>query len=511
LLKASGLTITVGGRVLVDGLSFTLQDGDRMAVIGEEGDGKSTLLRCLAGVCPYAGCQGQVVADGRIGYMPQVIAPADEAQTARGYIRTLGADDAPSPALYRYLAQLGLGEDLLDRPLAVMSGGEKIKTHLLGLLLTDCDILLLDEPTNDLDLTALVWLESFLLGCRQPVMYVSHDEVLLARTANRIMHIEQRQRKTVPVCTLAAEGYDRYVADRLHMIDRTNGIADKQLDQQRRKQDKLDQLTQKVAYRQATITRADPAGGRLLKKKMKTLKVQQRHLDAAVTAARIEPEEGIGMRFDAPPWPAGKPVVRLSIPVLQAGGRTLARDVALTMTGPVHAVIIGSNGVGKTTLLNQLRAALAARGLRVGYMPQDYRSLWEEGQASPIYFLRSSGRRDELTAIRSLLGSLNFTAAEMTGPIAALSGGSQAKLILARLILERDEMLVLDEPTRNMSPLSNPIIRQALAGFPGPLVAVSHDRRFITELADVIYQLTPYGLVSREKDEIDGKQGCFTI
>lgn len=148
-------------------------------------------------------------------------------------------------------------------------------------------------------------------------------------------------------------------------------------------------------------------------------------------------------------------MVDLHLKPLRAGERVLSRSVRLHITGPQKVCIVGANGAGKTTLLRAVIQDLAARGIKYGYMPQDYTEHMDP-QQSAVEFLSRSGTREELTTIRTYLGSLNFTAQEMDHAVAELSGGQRAKLYFAKMILDRAEVLVLDEPTRNLSPLSGP-------------------------------------------------------
>lgn len=167
--------------------------------------------------------------------------------------------------------------------------------------------------------------------------------------------------------------------------------------------------------------------------------------------------------------------------------------MSLQIAGSQKVCIVGANGAGKTTLLREVLREVAARGLNYGYMPQDYTEHMDP-QQNAVEFLTRSGTKEELTTIRTYLGSMNFTAEEMYHPLTELSGGQRAKLYFAKMILERAEVLVLDEPTRNLSPLSGPEIRAALKEFGGCIIAVSHDRKFISEVFQEVLQLDGEGL-----------------
>jgi len=209
-----------------------------------------------------------------------------------------------------------------------------------------------------------------------------------------------------------------------------------------------------------------------------------------------EQEAPILIRFhDLPRLPAGKTVLDCVLPELRCGERVLARNVALRVRGPEKVGLTGKNGAGKTTLLRAVHEMLRARDdLRVFYMPQDYEELLDL-DTPPLDYLVPSGEREALTTARTYLGSLRYTAEEMFRPARELSGGQKAKLLLLKLSLSETNVLLLDEPTRNFSPLSGPEIRALLRGFPGAIISVSHDRRYLAEVCDTVYRLTEDGLV----------------
>ena len=213
-LKNICISLANSGRELVRDFSFTLMPGDKAAVIGEEGNGKSTLLRYISDpeyVERYCHCSGKITCRAIIGYLPQMTEDRHMSMSIEDFL----CEDTgwANPAV---LSRLGLDPDLASssRTLSTLSGGERVKLHLAKLLMGEPDILLLDEPTNDLDLDALEWLENFISSTNLPAMYISHDETLIEKTANVIIHIEQLIRKTQPRITVSRCDYRSYLLQR---------------------------------------------------------------------------------------------------------------------------------------------------------------------------------------------------------------------------------------------------------------------------------------------------------
>ena len=491
--------------VLMEGLTFTLAPGDRAALIGEEGNGKSTVLKLLYDptlVEPYAEWAGEIVDRGlHKGYLAQELAPDELALPVWEFCQRAPAfGDADPKALDRAARQVGLeaGTFWDGRAMSTLSGGERVKLRLALLLLDGPDLLLLDEPSNDLDLQTLGWLEGFLLSCQVPVLYISHDETLLERTANVVIHLERLRRRTLPRCTVARMGYGEYVERRAAGFAHQEQVARKERAEYDAQMEKYRQIRNKVDHQQATITRQDPHGGRLLKKKMHAVLSMGRRFEREKEdmTALPEWEEAILTAFDAgrSAFPAGKTALRLDVPELRAGEQVLARNVRLWVDGPERIGIVGPNGVGKSTLLKLVADELLPRkDLRAVYMPQDYGDLLL-GDRTPVEVLAPSGHREDVTRARTLLGNMKYKAEEMEHPAAGLSGGQRAKLLFLSMVLNGANVLVLDEPTRNFSPLSAPVIRRVLADFPGVIISVSHDRLYLDEVCTRVLELEPDGL-----------------
>lgn len=506
MLQIRNLTITHKKdlRNLIEDFSFVLRPGDKTVLIGEEGNGKSTLLKLIHEeqlVEEYVTWSGEIIRNGvRTGYLAQEM--GQEAQNCQVYEYF-----AENPLFYDWtpkeLADLGrnFGFSLeffySDQQVATLSGGEKVKLQLARILMERPDVLLLDEPSNDIDLETLEWMEDFICQTSLPVLYISHDEYLMERTANSVIHLEQTMRKTKPRWTVARVPYRTYMEERGHSLQRLEEQARSEKREYEKQQEKFRRIQQSVEYKQATITRQNPSGGRLLKKKMHAVKAQERRFEKQWEERTEVPdtEDAIYLRLGRQiPMPKGKEVLDYELDQLTADGKLLAEKIHLRIRGPEKVCIIGKNGVGKTTLLKKIAQELLSRkDLHAAYMPQNYGDLLP-GEKTPLDFLQTKGDKEELTRIRTWLGSMKFTAEEMEHPIRELSGGQKAKLFFMKMSLEESDVLILDEPTRNFSPMSNPVIRRILADYQGAILCVSHDRKFIEEVCTEVYELTRDGL-----------------
>lgn len=496
MFEVNNLDIKVEDRYLVKDLSFVLNKGDKLAIIGEEGNGKSTLLKSLLGNCCYADIEGNINFKGnRVGYLEQIISKENLQKKVADFLFLNEFDYYEKVNdFYRYLNRINLDDEVLNRTINTLSGGEKVKVSILKILLDDPDILFLDEPTNDLDIETLEWLENFINTIDKPIIYVSHDEVLLSNTANMILHLEQIRKKSDARCTLLKTDYNSYVESRLRGIDKQTQIAKKEKRDFKKHQEKLNRVMQKVEYQQNTISRSDPHGAQLLKKKMHSLKSQERKLDNSVLVEMPDVEEAINFFFEGVEIPKTKRILSLVLKELKVQDKVLSRNINLDIIGNTHLCIIGKNGVGKSTLIKLIYNELKDReDLNVGYMPQAYDDILKNCE-NVLDFICPKGDKELVTKARMYLGNMKFTSEEMTGKISNLSNGTKAKLFLMKLVLDKCNVLILDEPTRNVSPLSNPIIRKVLREFKGTIISVSHDRKYLAEVVDELYTLTPTGL-----------------
>lgn len=509
MLQIKELTITYKRdlRNLISGLSFVLNPGDKAAIIGEEGNGKSTLMKLLYDerlVEDYAEYSGEILRNNSVlGYLQQELEHPEKEMSIYEFM-TQEADfyEMEGKELAGMANRVGLPPDLLYscQKVDTLSGGETVKLQMIRLLCKRPDTLLLDEPSNDIDLETLEWLEQFILQWEGAILFISHDETLLERTANRILHLELLKKKKEAKHTICNTGYEEYVSSRQQQLTKQEQLAKNERNEYRAQQERLRRIEQKVAHQQNMISRQDPHGAALLKKKMRAVRSMAYRFEkeAAEMTEIPDTEEAIFLKFHGSERiPNGKNILQLTQKELRAGDELLAENIELWVKGREKICLIGKNGVGKTTLLKIIAEKLLERDdIHAAYMPQDYRDRMDFDR-TPSEFLSQTGDKEELTRIHTFLGSLKFTAEEMNRPIRELSGGQKAKLFLLHLSMRGANVLILDEPTRNLSPLSNPVIRQLLKDFDGAIISVSHDRKYIAEVCDTVYELTKDGLSRR--------------
>ncbi|MBQ9987165.1 MAG: ABC-F family ATP-binding cassette domain-containing protein [Erysipelotrichales bacterium] len=485
-------------RLLIKDFSFSLNAGDKVVIIGEEGNGKSTLLKYLYDetlVEDYVYTTGTILKSGIFGYLPQFMDEETQQLTIQEYFQDIDIYDN-----YTYVESLHLNYDFLlsDQLIQTLSGGEKVKLQLFKLLCTSPDVLLLDEPSNDLDIDTLTFLETFIKECTIPIIYISHDETLITNTANTIIHIEQLIKKTQCAVTVSRLDYTSYTESRNLQFDKQTQVALKQRSDYRKKKERLQQLYEKARHNTSWINPdgiISSDGG--AKKSMQTIIAKGKRFEREKEQFTDIPdrEESLFINFDpSVSIPSQKRILDLSLEELKNDTKVLSKNIELSVVGNQHICIIGENGVGKSTLLKMIWEELKQRqDIKASYMPQNYQDIFDYEQ-TPTQFLQANYDKESLTMALTYLGSMKFTRDEMTHKISELSGGQKAKIIFLNMVLQKANVLLLDEPTRNFSPLSAPVIRNALMNFQGTIISVSHDRKYLEEVADVIYVLTKEGL-----------------
>lgn len=497
------------GKQIISQLNFLLNKNDKLAIIGEEGNGKSTLIKYIYNsdlidtYCYYEGVVNTF--SNKIGYLRQNIQEDYNNISALTFL-LMDDNNQINYELYkdyykieRLFNDFNLDLQILEnnRKIKTLSGGEKVKLQLIKLLINNVGVLLLDEPTNDIDLNTLIWLENFVKSTDIPVIFVSHDQEFLRKTANIILHIEQIKSKTQTIHTLRKCSYDEYLEFRKIKFFRQDNAAYQQKKMINAKKEVLRKFKNKLEHQMILAVR-QPTWGRLLAKKMKVVTSSEKKLDKLEKIEYSSKEEEINVSFSkyVPLISNDKMILNIQDYELKIDSKILCKDINLTIKGPEHIVIVGNNGVGKTTLIKEiLRRLQEVPSIAIGYFPQNYDELLDLESNVVTYLSSTIGSdKDSITKIMTYLSAVNFLEDELNYKIKELSSGQRAKVLLLKIILEKSNVLVLDEPTRNLSPLSSPKICEILSDFKGVIISVSHDRSYINQVCDKAYSLNEEGL-----------------
>ncbi|MDE6947637.1 MAG: ATP-binding cassette domain-containing protein [Anaeroplasmataceae bacterium] len=509
-MKVNQMSIQLkSGRTIISNCSFSLNHHDKLAIIGEEGNGKSTILKFIYNknlIEDYCECSGTLdIPMEKIGYLEQYIHSKWHPFGVMDFFLYDDVHKDPNYEVYnefykietlfkKYNIDLNLIKEIIT--IYNLYGGEKIKLQLIKIILKNPELILLDEPTNDLDLDSILLLEKFISTTSIPIIFVSHDEELISKTANIILHLEQMKRKTEMKYTYIKSDYNSYISLRTSQLEQQNMDAYRT---RKEKDVKLQKLKHQHLLVENDLDRAvrNPGWGSLLAKKMKNIKSQEKKIESLPVVDYAQPEEAIHLSFFSDVFiPNGKVILDLSNYALKIEQKILSHSITLKIVGPKHYCIIGKNGTGKTTLIKQIYFLLKDRtDIRLGYMPQNYDDAFTSSYTPVTYLQHFVGfNSNTKSQIMTFLGAMNFQEFEMLNTIDRLSGGQKAKLYLVKLILLKCNVLILDEPTRNLSPLSNPVIRNLLANFKGTILAITHDRKMLEEVADEVFELTENGL-----------------
>ncbi|HOY56093.1 MAG TPA: ABC-F family ATP-binding cassette domain-containing protein [bacterium] len=506
-----------GGRELIKDIEFNFKSGDKIAIIGEEGNGKSTLAKIIAGEKLPEGFSvfGNVERGGnKIGYLSQSL--SEEwlgCSVADFFIKDKPTEEIDYEKyneiakIQAAITEVGLDPKIMESKLTIdkLSGGEKVKLQIAKLLWQEPDFLVLDEPTNNLDLETIEWMEDFIRNTKVGVIFISHDEYLLANTANRVIHLEQQKRKSVAKSTINNVDYSTYVEGRNMAIGKQEAQA--ALERRKKRKSLIILRSVKASVHSQAESILDATMRRTMAKKEAGLARKQQQILNTELTDKPDVEEGIKFEFsETSIFPQGKIAVDLHLAGLEVGleenkKMLCAKKIDYTKNGPGMDIIIGKNGSGKTTLLKKILENMQERGLKPAYFPQDYSEILTDPDKTAVEYLMDEKISE--TEARTMMGRMKFTPDEMLQKVSELSGGQKAKLILLMLTFSGKNILVLDEPTRNLSPLSAPALREALREFPGATIVVTHDRAFIEELGERIFELDENGLNQVDVKKLD--------
>ncbi|WP_114858161.1 ABC-F family ATP-binding cassette domain-containing protein [Azospirillum brasilense] len=492
MLHINDLTFRYGGRVLFDRATAVVSKGHRVALVGRNGTGKSTLLKLIAGQLQTdAGAIG-VPTGTKIGMVAQeapsgattlidAVLAADtertallaEAETATDPMRIgeiharladIEAHSAPSRAA-QVLSGLGFDADAQARPCSDFSGGWRMRVALAGVLFARPDLLLLDEPTNHLDLEATIWLEGYLKNYPHTILLVSHDRDLLNSVPTTTIHVDQGKLVTY------AGNYDQFLKQRRANMERLQAMATKQ----EAKRKHMMAFVERFRYK---ATKARQAQSRL------------KALEKLETITLMEDDAEVVFNFPQPDEMA-PPLIALDGVTIGYGDRAILRRVNLRIDMDDRIALLGANGNGKSTLVKLLAGRLEAMAgevkrptkLRVGYFAQHQQdeldlSLTPIQQTQRIMPLAPEEK------VRAHLGRFGFQQSKAETRISDLSGGEKARLLLALMSRETPHILMLDEPTNHLDVDSREALIEAINGFEGAVILISHDPHLIELTAD---------------------------
>ena len=501
-------------------VSFHIEDHEKAAIVGINGAGKTTLLRIIVGEMTPDDGQVVLAKDKTLGYLAQN-STVDTSHTIYEELLSVKADllrleekirecendmkhadgDALEDLMKQYtslthafetgggylyrselvgvLKGLGFTEDEFSKPVATLSGGQKTRVALGRLLLQNPDLIILDEPTNHLDMTSIAWLETYLLNYKGAVLIVSHDRYFLDRIAGKVIEIDQSK------ATTFMGNYSDYAVKKEQLrVAAWNAYMNQQRDI-KHQEEVIEKL--KSFNREKSIKRAE-SREKMLDKIEVIEKPSEVRTDMKLTLT--------------PRILSGNDVLTVEHLSKSFDSHKLFTDVNFEIKRGEHVAIIGDNGSGKTTLLKILNGLVPAdqgtfrlgSNVEIGYYDQEHHVLHSE----KTLFEEISDDYPYLnnTQIRNVLAAFLFTGEDVFKRISDLSGGERGRVSLAKLVLSNANFLILDEPTNHLDIMSKEILEDALNGYEGTILYVSHDRYFINRTAHMILDLTEGQFIS---------------
>lgn len=514
MISINNLSVSFGGFVLFDEVSFHINHNERIGLVGRNGSGKTTLLKIIAGVSTPSEGTIQKPSELTIGYLPQEMGynknrtVIEETLEAFSHIKTLDKEleeinesiaqredyqsdsynklliklneitdklsiytsTNPRAEAEKVLFGLGFGPDELNRTRAELSVGWNMRIELAKVLLRKPDILLLDEPTNHLDIESIRWLENYLGSFKGAIILISHDRRFLDSITNRTVEI------------VLGKMHDYKVSFTKYQELRRERFAQQRaaFDNQQKMIEKTEEFIEKFRYK---ATKANQVQSRI------------KQLDK-IERIEIEDDDKSALHLKFPPAPrSGQVVIKASNLAMAFGSKKIFSNVDITVERGEKIALVGKNGEGKTTFMRLVREELTpvegkvalGHNVKSGYYAQNQEDLLDKND-TVLETLDHIAVGDVRTKIRDILGAFLFRGEDVDKKVSVLSGGERARLAMAKLILEPCNLLLLDEPTNHMDIISKDILKLALKNYQGTLLVVSHDRDFLDGLVDKIYE-----------------------
>ncbi|MGR5998835.1 ABC-F family ATP-binding cassette domain-containing protein [Bacillus cereus] len=519
LLQVNALSKLYGAETILANIKLEVQTKDRIALVGRNGAGKSTLLKIIAGELSHDG--GEIIKpkDVSIGYLAQntgletSLTIWDEMLTVFTHLQQMEtklrrleqemgkeenfSNEATYERLladydqlqlnykdqggYQYeadirsiLSGLGFPVEMHQTTISTLSGGQKTRLALGKLLLTKPDLLILDEPTNHLDIETLTWLEQYLQGYPGAILIVSHDRYFLDKLVTQVYEISNKESR-------------RFVGNYSKYLDLKSALYEQEMKRYEKQQDeiaKLEDFVQKNIARASTTKRAQSR-----RKQLDRMELLTRPLGDSKSAS---------FHFDIEKQ-SGNDVLQVNDATIGYNENPIIEHVTMRLTRGDSVALVGPNGIGKSTLLKSIVNKLPllngdvsfGSNVSVGYYDQEQANLtsskrvlnelWDEYPLQPE------------KEIRTILGNFLFTGDDVLKPVSSLSGGQKARLALAKLMMQKSNLLILDEPTNHLDLNSKEILENALIDYPGTLLFVSHDRYFINRVTTTVVELSTEG------------------
>ena len=512
MLNAHNITVTFGGEDLFSGITFKLNAGDRIGLVGKNGAGKSTLLKVIAKEQYYSAGTLAFEKEISIGYLKQDIdfeegkTVLDETYTAFKEIKSIekrlekvntelaertdyesdyyhdlmhDLDDLSHRyeliGGYNYqgdtekiLGGLGFKQEDFHKITDTFSGGWRMRIELAKLLLQNHDILLLDEPTNHLDIESIIWFENFLKGFSGAIMLVSHDKMFLDNVTNRTIEIS------------LGRIYD-FKKPYSHYLLLRNEIKEKQIQAQKNQEKEIKHTEQLINKFRAKANKASMAQS-LIKKLNKVERIE----------VDIEDNAVMNVRFNMSVMP-GKIVIEGENLAKHYGDKQVLNNVDLLIERGARIAFVGQNGQGKTTLAKMIVGEIDFDGnlklghnVQIGYFAQN-QSEYLNGEITVLQTMEDAATDSNRIKVRDMLGAFLFRGDEVEKKVKVLSGGERNRLALCKMMLSPFNVLIMDEPTNHLDIVSKNVLKKALEKFEGTLILVSHDRDFLKGLTNKVY------------------------